>query len=322
VLSKVSTSVRPACYTPKYLALPQNTTELSSLAKLTQFDVGLVPFLAILVFAPIVLPAHAVPYKAAVTSNEWARYVVLADSCKSNIPAFFCGTSDNMGLGFLNNTASVLLRVARVSGKTISFNLVPVYDNGTVSQDLIVVDFATGTSNFTIFTTQSPPSDFFIVAGGLTAPDPIWKTHDAPAFNLTTTESVIGVPRKVDFFNYTRYQYFALAGNSWHLSVNLAFDEQSGFIIDLSISNYATADLLGSAQREFVMHMDDNNIWASSRQYSMTNLQSSSQHFKYDHLSASTLYFQTGVLASALIIIAKQRRFPSAEQIGLQYIEA
>ncbi len=221
----------------------------------------LATFLAVLIVSPLILPVHSLPYKPGVNPNQLAKYAILADDCISSIPAFFCAARDNAGLKFLNNTAYTILRVTDISGRSVALDLMPSYQNGSTSHHIVVVDLATGAANFTAFTTGSLPSDFFIVAGGLKAPDHMWKSRDAPMFNLTTTESVLGVSRAVNFLNYTQYTVFP--GFWWFLSVGLAFDQESGVLVDLSIENHVTVADLGSVQRELVMHMVDTNMWVS-----------------------------------------------------------
>ena len=210
--------------------------------------------LVALVLSPSILSTHAVTvYIPGVTAGQFARYEVLKDSCQSSIPQI-CqsfGTS-------LNDTTYAATQIVGVSGPSVTLQLITIYKNGTGAKAGGLVNVATGASNITAFSTGT--RDYFVLAGGLEAPDKIWNTLSAPTLNRTANEIVLGSARNVNFLNYSLQGSYL--GFSYVESVGLAFDRSSGFLIDTNSSVRTT--ITGILALDFAIGMVDNNVWRSA----------------------------------------------------------
>jgi hypothetical protein len=186
------------------------------------------------------------------------------------------------------------LRVVDVSGTSVTLSIILVYKNGTATEDGALVDVATGMSNVTIFGTATP-TNYFVLARGLEAPDPVWDTNDAPTLNKTLSQLVLGVSRGVNFLNFTTtYSY---SGFSFSSSSGFAFDRESGVFIEI-VSLLSGTGQYGSFQIEFAVRMVDNNIW----------LESSLPDFSLD-ANPATVNFDQGSLGTSTITITRTDGF-------------
>src|SRR5207249_5786558 len=152
--------------------------------------------------------------------GQFAQYKVLKDSCQSSIPGICQSLATN-----LNDTAYAAVQMVGASGPSVTIQLISIYKNGTGARVGGLVNVATGASNITAFTLST--SDYFLLAGGLEAPNQIWNTLSAPSFNKTVNEMVLGSPRNVNFLNYSLPGDYL--GFSYLQSLGFAFDQSSWF---------------------------------------------------------------------------------------------
>ncbi|HEV2119883.1 MAG TPA: hypothetical protein VGS11_07260 [Candidatus Bathyarchaeia archaeon] len=215
--------------------------------------------LAILVLSPAIISARATPtsYVPGVTPGQWAKYKVLYDSCSASDPTY-CATSGPKGL----DVDYGLLQIETVSGSTVTLSLLSVYKNGTSSHTGIMADVSSGTINGTGLGGSSS-ADYFVLATGLTATDPIWKTsvNPAPTLNTTKTATVVGSPRTVNDLNYS-LSYTSMFG-SFSSATGYSFDQASGLFVEIAVSFSSTLPT-GSSEFAFAIGMIDNNIWHAS----------------------------------------------------------
>ena len=210
--------------------------------------------LVALVLSPLLLSTRAVfPYVPAVTPGQLAQYKILKYSCQSAFPQL-CQSFENS----LNDTTYAAVQVVAVSNPLVTLQLISVYKNGTGGHVGGLVNVATGASNITAFSLGA--NDYFVLAGGLAAHDPIWNTLSAPTLNKTTSEMVVGSLRNVNLLNYTvRGSYM---GVGYLQSFNFTFDQSSGFLIDINSS--LRTNTAGILALDFAIGMVDNNVWGSA----------------------------------------------------------
>lgn len=216
--------------------------------------------LALLVVSPSILYAHAItPYIPNVTVGQFAQYKVLKDACQSTVPQVCQALKIS-----LNDTTYAAIKVVAVSGTAVTLGLISIYKNGTGSQVGALVDVASGSSNITAFSSLS--GDFFVLAGNLQAGNQLWSTS-SPTFNTTSTESILGMPRSVNFLNFTGSG--TTMGTSFTESAGFAYDGLSGVLIEV---NFSIKIAIATTELDFGLGMVDNNIWgtASLPDFSLT----------------------------------------------------
>ena len=207
--------------------------------------------LILLVLFPSILSTHAVmAYLPAVVPGQFAQYSVLKYSCHSSIPQVCQSFATN-----LNDTKYAADQIVGVSNPSVTLQLISIYKNGTGAHVGGLVNVATGASNITAFTLGT--RDYFVLAGGLEAPNQIWNTLSAPSFNKTVNEMVLGSPRNVNFLNYSLPGDYL--GFSYLQSLGFAFDQSSGLLIDINSSVRTT--IHGILELDFAIGMIDNNVW-------------------------------------------------------------
>ncbi len=200
--------------------------------------------------------SQAASYMPAVTPGQWAKYQILTNTCQ---PA---GSALCMIESSLAETDYGVLQVFGVEGTNVTLKLSTVSRSGAGSQQGVLVDVSSGTSNVTGFPQglpglQEPSADYLVLAGKLNATDGIWNTSSAPSINKTLTEKILGESRDVNFLNYA--STYSIYGFQVFLSSGFAFDRLSGVVVEASF-NYSTIGANGS----FTAGMVDNNIWRSS----------------------------------------------------------
>jgi len=161
----------------------------------------------------------------------------------------------------LNDTAYAALQVVAVAPPVVTLQLITIYKNGTGSHEGVTVNVDTGYSNITGLG-QGPPGDYFVLAGNLQSPDNIWNSPSAPTFNATTTESVLGQSRPVNFLNFSSTMDFGVVG-SLSTKSGFAFDQASGVFIEISFE-LTTIGYVGDTTEKFALGMIDNNIWGTA----------------------------------------------------------
>jgi hypothetical protein len=215
--------------------------------------------LAVLVLSPTTLSVRAVTpqpsYVPAVMPGQFAQYQVLKNTCHSSIPEV-CALLKNS----LNDTTYQAVNVSTVSGSMITLQRISIYANGTGTQQGGLVDVATGFSNITIFGFVS--GDFFVLAGNLQAPNPIWGNPSAPTFNSTSNEMVLGATRSVNFLNSSVTEPPSM-GTAFSETSGFAFDRPSGFLIEVNLSvTFVTSGV--TTTLDLALRMVDNNIWRTA----------------------------------------------------------
>ncbi len=245
---------------------------------------------------------HAATYTPGVSAGQWAKYQTLYDRCQSSDPM----QCQSQGSGGLNDTDFGLIQVLGVSGTTVTFRLFTQYKNGTTSTVGAQVDVYSGYSNITSFN-SGVPSDYFIIAAGLSAGDHIWYPSTSPTLNQTTTEQVAGVSRQVNVLNYTitsAYPPYYTSSSSFQFS----FDQASGLFVEFSYSISSTSQF-GSTQTSMqssaAFGMVDNNVWLSS----------SLPDFSIGSIQPMT--FETGSSGTATVAFTAQSGFSSSIRLSI-----
>lgn len=189
-------------------------------------------------------------YLPGVLAGQFAQYNVLKDSCKSSTPPICQSLATN-----LNDTTYAAVKVVGVSGPTVTLELISIFKNGTGSHEAAIVNVATGTSNVTVF--SQGVNDYFLLAGGLRAPDRIWNTSSARTLTSTSNEMVLGEIRAVNFLNFSvsGSQY----GTTYSGPAGFAFDQSSGLLIDFNIKLTTTGT--STTMLDIAIRMVDNNVW-------------------------------------------------------------
>jgi hypothetical protein len=214
-----------------------------------------------LVLSPSIIPVRATPsYVPGVTSGQWAKYKVLHDSCTFMDPTM----CKSFGPGGFTGADFGLLQVMGVSGTSVTLSLTAVYANGTTSYQGLIVDVAAGTTNAS--GVAGSQGDYLLLAGGLTAPDPIWDSALAPPLNTTGSDTVLGASRVGNFLNHT-ISYSSPYGGFFFKS-GFAFDQASGLFLDISISYSITGS--NGGQVDFSIGMVDNDIWLTSPDFGLS----------------------------------------------------
>jgi hypothetical protein len=216
--------------------------------------------LTALVFSPWILSARAVTpqYLPAATPGQLAQYKVLKDSCKSITPQV-CTLLHTS----LNDTSYSAVQVVEVSAPSVTLQLLSIFKNGTAANKGALVNVATGASNVTLSSIPAlslGPNDYFLLAGGLVAPNQIWNTASAPKLNKTINEMVLGSSRNVNFLNYSAPGSYQ--GIGFREFLGFAFDQSSGFLIDTNVSIRTIVP--GTVSLDFEIAMVDNNVWGNA----------------------------------------------------------
>jgi hypothetical protein len=216
--------------------------------------VVLCTILVALILSPSILSARAVfQYFPAVVPGQFAQYKVLDYSCQSAYPQL-CQSFETS----LNDTTYAATEITGVASPSINVQLISVYKNGTGRHTEGLVNVETGGSNITAFSLGT--NDYFVLAGGLRATYGIWNTLSAPTLNKTISEMVAGSLRNVNLLNYTLPGSFM--GLLYSQSLGFAFDQSSGFLIELQSSLRTTT--VGILSLDFAIVMVDNNVWGTA----------------------------------------------------------
>ena len=250
--------------------------------------------LIFLVLCPSILSTHAVApaYLPSATPGQFAQYKVLKDSCQS----LFVGVCNSLGAS-LNDTAYAGVQVVGVSGPNATLWIISIFKNGTSTRAGGLVNVATGASNFTISSIVT--SDYFLFAGKLATPSPLWNTSTAPIINKNDTETVVGSPRNVDFANFTVAGSYSVI--SYSEAIGLAFDQASGFLIRINLS--VTTSIPGTLKLDVTIAMVDNNAWGSAHlpdfdlSADPTNVKTSENTFGNSSIILHRLYGYSGTVS-------------------------
>jgi hypothetical protein len=210
-----------------------------------------------------ILPTHAVgpSYLPAVAPGQFAQYKVLKDSCQSLIPQV-C-TLLRTSLNDTSYTAVQVVGVSTPSPPSVTLQLLSIFKNGTGAHRGALVNVATGASNVTLSSIAAlslGSNDYFLLAGGLVAPNQIWNTAYSPKLNKTINEVILGSSRNVNFLNYSAPGSYQ--GVGFREFLGFAFDQSSGFLIDINVS--IRTIIPGTVNLDFEIAMIDNNIWGNA----------------------------------------------------------
>jgi hypothetical protein len=219
--------------------------------------------LAALIISPSILSARAVTpsYLPAVTPGQFAQYKVLKDSCQSLIPQV-C-TLLRTSLNDTSYTALQVVGVSTPSPPSVTLQLLSIFKNGTGAHRGALVNVATGASNVTLSSIAAlslGSNDYFLLAGGLVAPNQIWNIASAPKFNRTVNEIILGSSRNVNFLNYSAPGSYQ--GVGFREFLGFAFDQSSGFLVDINVS--IRTIIPGTVNLDFEIAMVDNNVWGNA----------------------------------------------------------
>src|SRR2546422_4986077 len=214
-------------------------------------------FLAAVVLSPTILPARGViAYTPGVIGGQWALYKQLYSNCMPPNPALCGSQTSSIDYG--------LLDVVSVYNTQVTLNLVSVYANGTGTHQGVLVDVATGYSNFTFSPVPQPvPFNFFVVAKNLVASQNLYPLSPS-RFNSTISETVAGQDRMVNTLNYTVSSSYQ--GFSTRISTEFQFDQSTGLFVKLSFSSLTIISYQGyqqTSESDSAFGMVDNNVWSS-----------------------------------------------------------
>src|SRR3989442_2852150 len=213
--------------------------------------------LVTLVLSPTILPARGViAYTPGVIGGQWALYKQLYSNCIPYNPALCGSQTSSLDYG--------LLDVVSVYNTQVTLNLVSVYANGTGTHQGVLVDVATGYSNFTFSPVPQPvPFNFFVVAKTLVASQNLYPLSPS-RFNSTISETVAGQDRMVNTLNYTVSSSYQ--GFSTRISTEFQFDQSTGLFVKLSFSSLTIISYQGyqqTSESDSAFGMVDNNVWSS-----------------------------------------------------------
>jgi len=97
-----------------------------------------------------------------------------------------------------------------------------------------------------------------LFAGGLQAPDHTYETPYSATFNMTTTRTLLGTSRTVNFLNMTGTSPGTVSSIGW------AADQISGMLVGVSAHFSFNAGSLGTAQANVAFRLNSTNIWSTS----------------------------------------------------------
>ncbi len=231
-----------------------------------------VPLFTTLALLSLISPTYATAYAPAVKAGDWAKYNVQL-TVQGN-KTLLAGT-----LGFFqqfNNTKYAMLNVTSVSGTNVTTIISFHYNNGTVYN-------LPSSMNQPVNVTATNTSGGPIIAGGLTAPDPIGLGNSAK-LNSTKTLTILSVSRGVNFLNTT--MSFNNGGYSGSSSNGWAWDQATGIFVGLSFSGTATQN--GSTGSYSVnLAISDTNLWSAPTVLGV---------------SQTTFYLIVGVIAAVVVV--------------------
>jgi len=233
-----------------------------------------VPLFTILALVSLIAPTYATTYAPAVRAGDWAKYNVFL-SAQGN-KTLLAGSGSF--LQQFNNTKYAMLNVTSVSGTNVTIIVSFHYTNGTV---------------YNVPSSQIPPvnvngtntSGPTIIAGGLTAPDPIGQGNSAK-LNSTKTLTILGVSRSVNFLNITMSS--GGGGGSGSFSSGWAWDQATGILAGLLFSGTAMQSG-SSASYSADLAISDTNLWSAPTILGV---------------SQTTFYLLAGVIAAVVVVAA------------------
>src|SRR2546426_11081816 len=217
----------------------------------------IIPITVSLVLLLLALPslhipmAHGASYSPGVTVGEWVDYGQLS----------FQGNGNSFNVQGFIHTIDLNSTVTNVSGNSVTLIQTAKFDNGTDPRSVVLQgDVATGDGNLT----------FALVAGGLTAGDPVTQVPPimgglgafASVINETVTRQYAGALRTVN----VGIQEPSLPGVI--LRSTAYWDAQTGFVLELSLHSFIPAGILSpsspSSSIDIHLKATSTNIWTPS----------------------------------------------------------
>ena len=216
-----------------------------------------IPITLSLVLLLLALPAIHIPtargatYAPGVSIGEWVDYGQLS----------FQGNGNSFNVQDFIHTIDLNSTVTDVHGNNVTLLQTAKFDNGTAPRSVVLQgDLATGRGNLT----------FALIAGGLTAGDPVTQTPAvlgglgafASVINETVTRQYAGALRTVN----VGIQEPSLPGVT--LRSTAYWDAQTGFALELSLHSFIPAGILSpsspSSSIDIHLKATSTNIWTRS----------------------------------------------------------
>jgi hypothetical protein len=172
------------------------------------------PMLFLAVLMPAIAIATTTPaYTAGVTGGEWASY--------SPVNVTYYGTkaysTEPQYVKDLKATAKITDIVQSVYQSTnVTIRSVAQYENSTTRTETLNGDLATGLGNLT----------FRLIAGGLSARNPVWPVPYTPSINRTVSMTYLGISRAVNILNITQ------TPPSLIINLEYIWDQDTGILLE------------------------------------------------------------------------------------------
>jgi uncharacterized membrane protein len=203
-------------------------------------------------------PARATVYSPGVKPGDYVTLGHVTYTANGTLPPNFSE---------LNGTSSLTNTVTNVNAKNVTVLQYWTFNNGTKPrQDTVQGDVETGKGNLTLF----------VIAGGLTAGDPVNQVSQGQNFfgviNQTVTREYAGAARTVNVVNSTFIfqQYFIKAA--------IYNDAATGFLMEFSESGHLPNGPTTSVSFSFDAVVTLTNVWSPSTK----------QDFSFDAVPASS----------------------------------
>jgi len=219
------------------------------------------PILSVIVIilsAAFAFPAHAIVYAPGVSPGNYVTFTHFDYAANATLPPNF---------GSLNGTSSLTNTVTNVVANNVTIRQNWTFNNGTLPKSNTLSGLVdTGAGNLT----------FFVLAGGLTAGDPVYTTPQGQNFfqtvNQTVTRYYAGAIRSVNVINYT------LTFQPYFIKATIYNDALTGFLLEFSESAHFPNSPTSSVTFSFHALATSTNVWPAS----------ASPDFSFDAIPASS----------------------------------
>src|SRR6267143_2062010 len=209
-------------------------------------------------------PARATVYSSGVTVGEYVTLGHVTYTANGTLPTYF---------GQLNGTSSLTNTVTNVNAKNVTMRQDWTFNNGTLPRhNTVEGNVETGKGNLTLF----------LIAGGLTAGDPVIQFSQGPNFfgviNQTVTREYVGTTRTVNVVNSTRiFQQYLLKAAIYN-------DAATGLLLEFSESGHLQNSTITSVTFSFDAVATSTNVWSPSN----------TPDFSFDATPASSTHILPG----------------------------
>lgn len=182
---------------------------------------------------PSVLPAHAVTYAAGVSVGQWAKYAPFNVTYHETGGIF----PEPQSVIDLNRTVVATQTVQQLLTTTnVTVQTFTSYNNATTKTEILNGDLMTGKGNLS----------YALIAGGLSAGQPISTMPSSPIINQTVTMTYLGLARTVNIFNIT-FSESTQYGSS-RVTSEFIWDQSSGIVLQAKALVVASLPLGGFAE--------------------------------------------------------------------------